>query len=235
MLEQGFGIMPNSILYNDGLTDKQKLLFCMISSLCAEKGYCRATNKYIGEKLNADERTISRNLSALQEKGYIYIEIENNTQRKITLDKNVVGVGQKCPGGDRQKCPHNNTSDKITNENSMSKFEEFWNKRPKKEDKKKAMKKFLQLPPDKQQAAIDGIDKWKCSHRWHRGIIMWPAVYLNNERWNDEIEMEKEAELKIGDKDPVDWHTITKYDLKDSMYYWDRETKQYKLKTIFRH
>jgi hypothetical protein len=73
------------------------------------------------------------------------------------------------------------------------------------------------------------------SHRWHRWIIMWPAVYLNNERWNDEIEIEEQAELKIGDKDPEDWHTITKYDMPDSMYYWDRTAKMYKLKKALYH
>lgn len=235
MLDQGFWIIPNSVLYNNELTDKQKLLFCTISSLCAEKGYCRATNEYIGWMLNADKSTISRNISALQEKWFISIEIESNYQRKITLGKNAQGDMQKCVGGDTQKWVDINTSNKITNEQWMSKFNEFWEKRPKKEDKKKAMKKFLSLPPDKQQAAIDGIDKWKMSHRWHRWIIMWPAVYLNNERWNDEIEIEEQAELKIGDKDPEDWHTITKYDMPDSMYYWDRTAKMYKLKKALYH
>lgn len=111
--------MPNSVLYSKELTDKQKLLFCTISSLCAEKGYCRATNEYIGELLNADKRTISRNISALEENGYIAVEIENNTQRKITLDKNVQGDRQKCVGGDRQKCPHIITSNNITKEEKI--------------------------------------------------------------------------------------------------------------------
>lgn len=125
MLEQWYGIMPNIILYNNELSDKQKLLFCTISSLCAEKWYCRATNEFLWEKLNADKRTISRNISALEEKGYITVEIENKTQRKITLDKNVQGGGQKCPGEDRQKCPHNITNSKSTKEEE---FEELKNK-----------------------------------------------------------------------------------------------------------
>ena len=160
MLEQWFGIMPNSILYNNELTDKQKLLFCMISSLCAEKWYCRATNKYIGEKLNADERTISRNLAALQDKWYIYIDIENNTQRKITLDKNVVGVGQKCPGEGRQKCPHNNISSKNI-----------------KEEEEKNLKEKLeveyQLPPKVIELAItfDNYKAWPKIRKYDKGQL----------------------------------------------------------------
>lgn len=106
--------MPNVVLYNKELTDKQKLLYCLISSLCAEKGYCRASNEYIWELLNADARTIRRNVSALEEKWFIATEVEQNNKRKITLDKNVLGVGQKCPRGVGQKCPHINTIDNNT-------------------------------------------------------------------------------------------------------------------------
>ena len=37
MLEQGYCLMPNEVLYSKELTDKQKLLFCAVSNLCAEK------------------------------------------------------------------------------------------------------------------------------------------------------------------------------------------------------
>lgn len=107
MLEQWYWFMPNTVLYNNELTDKQKLLFCAISNLCAEKWYCRATNEYIWELLNADKRTISRNLSTLQEKWFIFIE--EWVQRKITLDKNVVGGRQKCLGGVDKNVYQNNT------------------------------------------------------------------------------------------------------------------------------
>jgi SOS-response transcriptional repressor LexA len=192
MLDQGYGLMPNCILYNKELTDKQKLLFCTISSLCAEKWYCRATNEYIWELLGADKSTISRNISVLQEKWFIGVEIDQNYKRKITLCKNSKGDMQKWVGGDTQKWVDNNTSDKITNKNSLAKFEEFWNKRPKKEDKKKAKQKFMNLSPEKQQKAIDWIDRRKKSDRWQRWIIMWPAVYINNERREDEIETKEQ-------------------------------------------
>lgn len=100
--------MPNVVLYSTELTDKQKLLFCMISSLCAEKGYCRATNEYIAEKLWVEIRTIRRNISQLQEKWFIAIELEDWNKRKIRLskeDKNVLGGGHECPGGEDKNVP----------------------------------------------------------------------------------------------------------------------------------
>lgn len=99
MLEQGYWIMPNSVLYSTELSDKQKLLFCAISSLCAEKGYCRATNERLGELLWADKRTISRNLAHLLEKWFIFFGKDEQWKRTITLDKNVQGGRQKCLGG----------------------------------------------------------------------------------------------------------------------------------------
>lgn len=106
MLDQWYWLMPNSVLYSKELTDKQKLLFWAISNLCAEKWYCRATNDYIGELLNADKRTISRNISELEEKWFI--TIESWIQRKISLDKNVYGGRQKCLGGVDKNVYQNN-------------------------------------------------------------------------------------------------------------------------------
>lgn len=142
MLEQGYWIMPNKVLYSKELTDKQKLLYCLISSLCAKEWFCWATNEYLWEMLNADRRTIARNLSALQEKGYIWIEINNNNERKITLDKNVMGVWQKCHGGyDKNVIPYIY----MNNTNEYYNFEKFWKDYPhsrkwKKKDSEKYFK-----------------------------------------------------------------------------------------------
>lgn len=117
ILDEGYWLMPNTVLFNNDLTDKQKLLYCLISSLCAEKWYCRATNEYIWELLNASKITISKNISALVEKWFIYIEVNQNYQRKLTLVKNDKGDSQKWQWGDSQKWQDNITIENITNEN----------------------------------------------------------------------------------------------------------------------
>lgn len=117
MLNQGYCFMPNVVLYSTKLTDKQKLLFWAISNLCAEKGYCRATNDYLWELLWADKRTISRNLTPLLEEWFISIGEDEQWRRTITLDKNVQGGRQKCLGGvDKNVHPYiymNNTIEYI--------------------------------------------------------------------------------------------------------------------------
>lgn len=127
ILSQWYWMMPNSVLFNKDLTDKQKLLFCLVSSLCAEKWYCRATNEYLWELLNASKITISKNISVLVEKWFIYIEVNQNYQRKLTLVKNDKGDSQKWQGGDSQKWQDNITIENITNEykeNSKKKW--YW-------------------------------------------------------------------------------------------------------------
>lgn len=131
MLDQWYGVIPNIVLFDKELTDKQKLLFCLISSLCAEKWFCRATNEYIWDLLNADKRTISRNLTILQWKWFITIEVETRNKRKITIDKqgsridtDVYQDRHECLSEDRHECLHNNISNNITIEYIYEKY--YW-------------------------------------------------------------------------------------------------------------
>lgn len=141
ILNEWYWIMPNMVLYSKELTDKQKLLYCLISSLCAEKWYCRATNEYIWQLLNANKTTISKNISALVEKWFIYLEVNQNYQRKLTLVKNDKGDSQKWQGGDSQKWQDNITSMNITNE--------------KKENEKRKHLEFVYLTDTEYNKLID--------------------------------------------------------------------------------
>lgn len=140
MLEQWYWIMPNVVLYSTELSDKQKLLFCVISSLCAEKWYCRATNERLWKLLWVDKLTISRHISQLQEKWYISIEIISRNERKIRIDENIKGDWQKRQGGiDENINPYIYTN--ITNEYS---FQKFWEDYPHaRKGKKKDSEKYF--------------------------------------------------------------------------------------------
>ena len=101
ILYQWYWLMPNTVLFNNDLTDKQKLLYCLISSLCAEKWYCRATNEYLWERLNASKTTISKNVSILQEKWFISVDVslEEWNKRKIGIVENNNTYSQKWQEG----------------------------------------------------------------------------------------------------------------------------------------
>ena len=98
MLDQWYWVLPNEVLFSNDLSDKQKLLFCLISSLCAEKWYCWATNKFLWEKLGVWERTISNSIKVLNEAWFIQVDTENY-QRKISLVKNHKGYVKNHKGG----------------------------------------------------------------------------------------------------------------------------------------
>lgn len=87
MIDEWFWIMPNKVLFNENLKDKEKLLYCYISSLCAKEWYCFATNQYIADKLNVKREwwedrswdttkwTISKYISSLEKHWFIKVEL----------------------------------------------------------------------------------------------------------------------------------------------------------------
>lgn len=105
MLEQGYGLMPNIILFDKNLSATSKLVFVLISSLSAEKGYCWANNKYIGLQLGLSERQVSRSIKQLN--GYLSIDNPQNEKRRICLDKNVYVGRQKRPTSLDKNVSHN--------------------------------------------------------------------------------------------------------------------------------
>lgn len=82
MLEKWFGILPNKILFDKQLSDKEKLLFVLISSLCAEKWYCRANNHYFSECLWINETNCSRYISSLYKKWFIFVDVKKDMWNK---------------------------------------------------------------------------------------------------------------------------------------------------------
>ena len=83
-----YWIMPNKVLFDKNLSDKQKLLYCLISSLCAEKGYCWASNDYLAEKIWYNKKNMYRLLQWLISEWYVNIVAnkEIGNQRRIYIN-----------------------------------------------------------------------------------------------------------------------------------------------------
>lgn len=90
-MENGYAICLNLWTLDKDIKNELRLLL-VISSLCAEKGYCWATNKYLGDLFEETEQSISNKIKKLEEKSYIQIEYEKRgceiTKRIIRL-KNI--------------------------------------------------------------------------------------------------------------------------------------------------
>ncbi len=125
MEEKVFGafvVIPSSLLTDMKVSAPAKLTFGVISNLSNQKGYCFATNLYIGNMLNLHENTISKHIHELIASGYLlrYDEILDNqtTQRRLTLSDPVKDqLGQRKQGGGvNENVNHNNIS-LITKDN----------------------------------------------------------------------------------------------------------------------
>ena len=117
MLEKGYGIMPNTVLFDKDVPSTAKLVFVLISSLCAQEGYCWATNSYIGDKLGVSKSQVNRCLTKLNK--YIECEMVTSEKRRITLRKNAYPPTQKSKAPLRKNAYHNITKN-ITNKNIYS-------------------------------------------------------------------------------------------------------------------
>ena len=79
--------LPAPIRYDPELPAAAKLLYVEISSLTGLTGYCFARNEYFTELFGVSERTLQRQMNALQGRGYIRIEdgVGGKALRKIKV------------------------------------------------------------------------------------------------------------------------------------------------------
>ena len=73
----------------------------------------------------------------------------------------------------------------IVTEIDTTLFDSFWEWYPKKQNKAMANKLFMRLPIDEQQLAISNIKRLFANTPIQ--YVPLPSTYINNKRWNDEI------------------------------------------------
>ena len=72
-MDEGYAICLNQWALDKEIKNELGLLL-IISSLCAEKGYCYSGNNYFAELFEIDESMVSKKIKKLESKGYIKIE-----------------------------------------------------------------------------------------------------------------------------------------------------------------
>lgn len=109
-----FSVIPTEVMLSKTLSSTAKIVYGLISSLTNEKGYCWASNKYIGDLLNLSESQISRVIGELAEERLLISDVERNYKRKIQLVIKIGGYAKIARGyaenskGGTQKPQDNN-------------------------------------------------------------------------------------------------------------------------------
>ena len=84
-IEWWYCVVPNTVILDKRLTPTQKILYCIINSLCIETWYYRVTNKCLWDILWLGKRSISNCIRKLVECWYISTKWKNE-QRVIVLN-----------------------------------------------------------------------------------------------------------------------------------------------------
>lgn len=77
-------------------------------------------------------------------------------------------------------------------------FEMFWGRYPRRVAKKEAEKAWKRIDPSEHPKILAGVEKHRKSEDWTDNggkYVPYPATYLNNERWTDELE----GDLSMGE------------------------------------
>ena len=205
-MNNGYAICFNEWALDKDIKNELGLLL-IISSLCAEKGYCYASNKYFSEMFNIPEQTISRKLKILQDKKYITIDYKKRgceiTDRYIRLTKMLIDDYQNCESTINKNVKENNIS---INNISINNKENNISKDILKESNKKS-KVFV--PPTLEEVQEYCIERnnnvdakafydyfnegdWKDSQgnkvkNWKQKIITWEKYNFNKNKSHEEV------------------------------------------------
>ena len=119
-MEEGYSMCLNRWALDKDIKDELGLLL-IISSLCAEKGYCFASNQYLAQLFDISEVSVSRKIKKLEEKNYITIEYTKRgceiVDRHIRLTNLITDDYQKCKSTINKNVKENNISNNNININ----------------------------------------------------------------------------------------------------------------------
>lgn len=108
-----FATIPANVRYDADLTPNAKLLYGEITALCNDKGYCWATNEYFANLYKVSKTSISKWISSLIQKEYIFSETIYKEGTKEILNRylRIVKdpIEEKLNRGIEEKLKDNNT------------------------------------------------------------------------------------------------------------------------------
>lgn len=158
------------------------------------------------QELSMKQSTVWGYLKALEKLEMISIKSDNKFS-VVTVDNWASYQIQKTdfdnkPTTNRQQTDTNNTHNKQEINIYAQKFDQFYAAYPKKIAKQSAIKAWQKLKPDDDLMTkiMQGLERWKKSNDWLKEngqYIPYPATWINQRRWEDEIGGEVKAKKYV--------------------------------------
>jgi hypothetical protein len=194
--------IPKDIWLNRELSIQEKVLYAEINSLDKDEKGCYATNQYFAKFFGLSKVRISQLIASLADKKLIVARINKSMgNRRIinVTDKNIIipssnKINDPIKASDNDDILINNILDKY--------FEQLWNMYPRREGKKPAKLKFYKLNPDEGlfNKILRALELQIKIHKWdgdNKKYCPHPTTWLNQERWNDEIEINSIKPMRL--------------------------------------
>jgi predicted transcriptional regulator len=195
-----YATIPSWLLGLD-ITNGEKIMCILLSSLSNKEGYCFATNQYLSEVLGMTENAVKISLGRLERGGIITIQ---NKKTKVSGNRRIyLSFVQKNPSNPEiisSFSTHRENkkiqTPKIPNVAVMEAFKKFYDRYPRKQKQQPAFDIFkrkqlinrvndLINATDKYKNSVEGVDM---------KFIMLPTTFLNQGVWEEYLE---EGEKKL--------------------------------------
>lgn len=150
---------------------------------------CHPSNKYSNKDSN--------NIYAHSENEQLYNHEDDKQKENDSLSSNTIKQDTKNKVIKKQN--------KELNELQEKQFDKFWQAYPKKVSKKEAQKSWKKINPSLElfEKILKALEMVKQTEQWEKDngkFIPYPATWLNQERWTDEIKMMQDIKPVIEPK-----------------------------------
>lgn len=153
--------------WDQNLEPAPKIILLSIADVANDEGIAYCTNHDIAFRCNLSERSVITHIHALAEHGFL---IQQHREGKSS----VFAIPLKSP----------------LQEFHPSAFEQFWQAYPKRVGRKPCEQKWKSKKLDALATRIikDVLLRKQKDSSWQRGYVPNPLTYLNQERWEDELQ-----------------------------------------------
>ena len=193
--------MMNHAWNIDGLTPTKKLILLLLGSYADENGTCYPSYRHIANKIGLkDTKGVRKAIKEFEDMGFLRIENRYKKDGGLTSNRYYLLIGDSegvSTLSHEVSEPHNTKDNTKTNKNKEDKnFDVFWSDYPRKVSKKSAKTSWFKAlkngaDPIRICVACIQFAKFHKEKGTELDYIPHPSTWLNQERWEDSLEILK--------------------------------------------